>query len=205
MRLCDEIGMYVTVVEMSTLSIVMIVVLVWAFKRKLYNFMKILLVLCILADLGTGLLSIGLALETDKTFHVNHVQPLATLIGWNTFLFNCPTNLLHWMFGYKYWVISVEVPLALSGEIRTKRSREHCYMALNITMIMINVTFCVWVSFARYHLSVESAGHPASIARVNEVSELYHVVTFLLLVSALFLADALRRIKKTFTTNPHLI
>ena len=79
---------------------------------------------------------------------------LATLIGWNTFLFNFPTNLLHWLFGYKYWVISVEVPLALSGEIKDRRSREHFYTALNVIMILINFVFCVWVSIKRYDLSV---------------------------------------------------
>ena len=45
----------------------------------------------------------------------------------------------------------------------------------------------------------------APIELVSIVSDLNHVVTGLLFISAMFLADALRRIKKSLTTNPHLI
>jgi len=65
MRESDEVGMYLTVVEMTALTIIMVWVLYFAFKKKLYSFMKILILFCILADIGTGLLSVGLALETD--------------------------------------------------------------------------------------------------------------------------------------------
>jgi len=109
------------------------------------------------------------------------------------------------MFGFKYWVISVEVPLILGGKIENQRSREMWYTALNFFMIAVNTFFCVWVSFARYKLSVESAGMAAPRSLVDLVSDLYHVITALLFISAIFLADALRRIKKSLTTNPHLI
>jgi hypothetical protein len=116
-----------------------------------------------------------------------------------------PTNLLHWLFAFKYWVISVEVPLALTGQIKKKASRERLYFIFNILMILVNVAFCIWVSIERYRLSIQSAGQKAPVSLVNEVSDLYHVVTGLMLVSALFFADALRRIKKSLTTNPNLI
>jgi hypothetical protein len=69
MRTCDEIGMYITVTEMLLLTVVMTYFLYYAFKRKIYNFMKLLIFLCLIADVGTALLSIGLALETDPIFH----------------------------------------------------------------------------------------------------------------------------------------
>jgi hypothetical protein len=65
MRTCDEIGMYLTVTEMVGLTAMMSYFLYYAFKRKIYNFMKLLIFLCLIADIGTALLSIGLALETD--------------------------------------------------------------------------------------------------------------------------------------------
>lgn len=65
MRTCDEIGMYLTVTEMVGLTVMMSYFLYYAFKRKIYNFMKLLIFLCLIADIGTALLSIGLALETD--------------------------------------------------------------------------------------------------------------------------------------------
>jgi hypothetical protein len=205
MRTSDEIGMYMTVIEMSILSVVMCWVLHYAFKHKMYAFMKWLILLCLIADVGTAFLSVGLALETDPTYHADNEIFVARLIGWNTLLFNLPTNLLHWLFAFKYWVISVEVPLVLTNQIQKKASRERLYFAFNLFMIALNVGFCIWVSIERYQLSIQSAGHPAPVSQVNEVSDLYHVVTGLMLVSALFFADALRRIKKSLKTNPHLV
>lgn len=40
---------------------------------------------------------------------------------------------------------------------------------------------------------------------MNLVSDIYHVVTGLMLVSALFFADALRRIKRSLKKNPKLV
>ena len=154
MRLSDEIGMYLTVLEMGTLTIVMCYVLYLAFKKRVYFFMKGLIILCIIADVGTGLLSIGLALETDPVYHEDHQVFVARTIGWDTLLFNWPTNLLHWFFGFKYWVISIEVPLALSGKIQNQQKRERFYMILNIFMIVLNTLPCFWVSVARYKLSI---------------------------------------------------
>lgn len=205
MRTSDEIGMYITVVEMTGLTVVMCMVMHYAFKKNMYSFMKWLIFLCLIADIGTALLSIGLALETDPVFHAEHEYFVARLIGWDTLLFNLPTNLLHWLFAFKYWVISVEVPLALTGQIKKKANRERLYFIFNIFMILVNVAFCIWVSIERYRLSIQSAGQKAPVSLVNEVSDLYHVVTGLMLVSALFFADALRRIKKSLTTNPNLI
>lgn len=155
MRTCDEIGMYFTVIEMVVLSIGLAFVLRWAFKKDIYNFMKLLIFLCLIADIGTAFLSIGLALETDYEFHKNNKLFVANLIGWDTLVFNTPTNLMHWLFAYKYWVISIEVPNALSKEtIMRQNVRERLYLGLNIFMISINVFFCIWVSTARYQLSV---------------------------------------------------
>ena len=70
MRLSDEIGMYITVSEMVCLTIFMVGLLVYAIKKKLYAFMKVLIILCIFANIGTALISVGVALETDNTYHV---------------------------------------------------------------------------------------------------------------------------------------
>jgi len=155
MRTCDEIGMYLTVTEMLGLSVIMSYYLYYAFNRKIYNFMKLLIFLCLIADIGTAFLSIGLALETDPVYHKNHEVFVARLIGFDTLLFNLPTNLLHWVFAFKYWVISIEVPIALSSQaIKQQKTKENLYMALNLFMIAVNSFFCIWVSIERYKLSI---------------------------------------------------
>lgn len=72
-------------------------------------------------------------------------------------------------------------------------------------MIVINSFFCIWLSIERYYLSTESSGQKAPVEQVSKVSDLYHIVTGLMLFSALVLGDALRRIRKALTTNPHLL
>ena len=115
MRRIDTVGMWISVVEMSLLIIVITGVIVHVCRKRAYSFVIVLLVLCLLTNIGTATLATGLALETDPDFHERHSVGLAQLIGCTTFFFNFPTNLLHWTFGWKYYVISIEVPKALRG------------------------------------------------------------------------------------------
>ena len=207
MRTCDEIGMYLSDLEMAALTVFICFALYYAFKRKIYDFMKLLIILCLIADIGTAFLATGLALETDSIYHEDHKYFVARMIGWNTLIFNLPTNLMHWLFAFKYWVISVEVPRVLAGEVSKddQKKRERIYLTFNIFMCLVNVVFCVWISIARYQLSIQSAGQPAPVSTVNKVSDLYHVVTGLILVAAIFFADSLRRIKKSVAKNPEMV
>ena len=71
------------------------------------------------------------------------------------FLFYFTSNLIYWIFGFKYWVISIEVPrlIAESKEGPQSNHKSICtearYKALNWIGILINLGFCLAVAWLR--------------------------------------------------------
>lgn len=64
-------------------------------------------------------------------------------------LFNGGTLLLHWLFSFKYWVISFEIPKVLQTNGPVFKSSETKYKIYNAFGITINMLFCVWVAVRR--------------------------------------------------------
>ena len=79
-----------------------------------FRFFLLLCFLLIITDLGTALLAMGIALESTD-FHAERSQALAVEIGITTIFFNGGSLLLHWLFSFKYWVISREMPKVIQG------------------------------------------------------------------------------------------
>ena len=77
-----------------------------------FRFFLLLCFTLIITDLGTALLAMGIALESTD-FHAERSQELAIEIGVTTVFFNGGSLLLHWLFSFKYWVISKEIPKVL--------------------------------------------------------------------------------------------
>ena len=112
------------------------------------------------------------------------------------------------MFGFKYWVISIEIPRLINatkeaeekGEQLEHKSicSERGYDVLNAIGIFVNLFLCVWVGWKRGMIDYITAFNPAPKQLGNTVMTLYTVITVLLIISAIFLADALRRLKKAF-------
>jgi hypothetical protein len=75
---------------------------------------------------------------------------------------------------------------------------------MNWVGILINLGFCLCIGWKRGLMDYESAfGKPTDELGI-QVMTLYLIVTFLLIVSAVFLADALRRLKKSFNQDKRL-
>jgi len=121
---------------------------------------------------------------------------VAVEVGITTFFANGGTLLLHWLFSFKYWVISLEIPKVLKATETTLQSSETKYNILNSIGILVNLLFSIWVAVRRGQLSAQSAGKIPPHSLVMEVKQLYHAVTVLELLSGVLLGDALRRIKK---------
>jgi hypothetical protein len=43
-------------------------------------------------------------------WHETHQWGSAILIAVGLFMFYWPSNLMYWLFGFKYWVIAIEIP-----------------------------------------------------------------------------------------------
>ncbi len=71
------------------------------------------------------------------------------------FFFFFTSNLMYWMFGFKYWVISIEVPrlIAASKEGNEAKHKSICsearYEALNLIGIIINMAVCMLAAWKR--------------------------------------------------------
>jgi hypothetical protein len=66
--------------------------------------------------------------------------------------------LIYWLFGFKYWVISVEVPRFLNG--RTTENvlfSEKTYARINIAGILTILMVSAIAAYYRWHLSVTTA------------------------------------------------
>lgn len=70
---------------------------------------------------------------------------------------------------------------------------------------MINLSACTWTGVVRAKVDYQSTYGPAPGPIGKRLMQLFTLVTGLLLVSAIFLADALRRLKKSFSQNNKLV
>ena len=110
---------------------------------------------------------------------------------------------MHWLFSFKYWVISREVPkLFESKQISFK---EGSYRMINTIGCLVNIVPCLLIAYFRGKLTVDSANmNTPSVALINTLQGLYFCCTALQLVSGIVLADALRRIMTALKENRHL-
>jgi hypothetical protein len=70
-----------------------------------FRFFVLLCFIIIITDLGGAFLAIGLYLELTP-FDVKRTKELAIEIGVTVFLNLAGSNLIQWLFSFKYWVIS---------------------------------------------------------------------------------------------------
>jgi hypothetical protein len=117
-------------------------------------------------------------------------------------------NTIYWLFGFKYWVIGKEVPDMINDEQQEfnedkpveRKQRfwtEKRYNFFNLLGLAINLVACT-ANMIKYE-----TGHvPAELA--NWVLRLYLFQTSLLVVSAIFLGDALRMLSVQFKKDPRL-
>ena len=166
-------------------------------------------VLCTIQNLNT-LWIICLNYASITKFHANHQYAQCIMISIAVFLFYFISNLMYWLFGYKYWVIAIEVPMLISaGEEEKLNHTSICsevrYKAFNWVVIIVNLFFCLWAGWKRGVIENASLFSNVSPQLGNTVMTLYTIISFLLVISACFLADALRRLKKSFNKDSRLV
>ena len=119
-------------------------------------------------------------------------------------------NIIYWLFGFKYWVIAIEVPLMMSDEQLTVKEQkrfwtEKRYRFVSTFGIVVNVVWCLFPGVMRalcgYYSTVY--GHVS-----EQMTKTLHIALYgqdaLLLLSAIFLMDAIRRFSSLFKKDPRL-
>ena len=125
-------------------------------------------------------------------------------------MFYFTSNLMYWLFGFKYWVISIEIPNMIEaakedGKQQKRICSETRYKVLNWLGILVNFAVCAVLAWKRGLVNFISATKPPSPQLLDTCLYLYFAVTFLIVVSAIFLADALRRLKNSFSKDNRLV
>jgi hypothetical protein len=150
-----------------------------------------------------------------QPWHYTHQWGSAMFVGISIILFYLPSNILYWLFGWKYWVISLEVPALVNEqsedidptkpvERKERFWTEKKYNMLNWFGILVNVGFCVWLGWVRGKRDYMMLEPKTPRSLLWAVLYVYLSCTGLLIISAIFLGDALRRLKKQFNKDKRL-
>ena len=107
---------------------------------------------------------------------------------------------MHWLFSIKYWVIAREVPKLFEGAEVT--FSEKIYKGVNLAGLVINFIPCAMIGIARGKLTYDTGEGLPTETTLKWVKGLYHTCTVFMLISALILIDALRRIGVSLKNNP---
>ena len=92
-----------------TMIILVAAIIIIIFRKK-YNWLIFMLVWLIIADMGIIATNCGYVLQFGEIYTDNHLLSLKIFIGVGNFVYNFFLNLFHWLFGFEYWYISIEVP-----------------------------------------------------------------------------------------------
>ena len=102
--------------------------------------------------MATIILSIGIYYESEISDHQPYI--LAVTIGVSTFFFNFGTNTVLWLFSFKYWVISREVPKLFDGSQVVRDER--IYTVFNILGLIANFAVCALFAYFRAKISFQT-------------------------------------------------
>ena len=124
---------------------------------------------------------------------------MAYTISSSVFLFFVFSVLIYWLFGFKYWVISVEVPRFLNGSTTDNvLFSEITYARINIAGVLTILMVAFIAAYYRWHLSVTTAfksPDDQTNQLYRQIMISYSAIVVLAFLAALFLGDALRRLR----------
>ena len=121
----------IAVILMAILS----AVLVWGLRKwELAPMFRTLALILLLTDVSYAILMVLIGIETIEIVEIDTQKKdwfLATGIGIFLFFFYFGGNLAHWLYSYRYWIVSREVPAMIRGNLFTLQEvqkKEKCYM-----------------------------------------------------------------------------
>lgn len=122
---------------------------------------------------------------------------MTIVVATSVYLWMTTSILVYWLFGFKYWVIAVEVPNYLADPEKPGNS-EIYYQRINSIAIATILVVCGVACFYRgtyVHQSVGIPHYPTEVF-LWTLTGLYAIVCVLMIVTACFLGDALSKLRK---------
>lgn len=105
----DYVALYTCFTIMAIMSIYSIYALIYVSIKSQFKWVKLQLLLCVIQNINCMFLAVMVFLEISP-YHAAHPDLTAYGIGFTVFGFYFFSNLMYWLFGFKYWVTSVEIP-----------------------------------------------------------------------------------------------
>ena len=119
---------YATFWTLNVISLTMIVIsiaaTVYIFHKSGYQWVKFMYLLCVLQNFVTLYFSFAGYYEQSR-YHETQTELVAWIITSAVFLFDFFSIIIYWLFGFKYWIISIEVPKFLNGELPTNSETKY--------------------------------------------------------------------------------
>jgi len=109
-----RVEVILTILEMTFVTVIASIIMVKIWFDYRFRFLLLLCLILIVTDISTALMAVGIGMENTNV-HVEKPLGLACEVGITAFFFNAGTLLLHWLFSFKYWVISLEIPKVLQA------------------------------------------------------------------------------------------
>lgn len=217
----DKVALWFSVISCSLTGLLAVYAFVFVMRFSKFRWVQFMIFLCIIQNFDTALVAIGVYWEVTS-FHQEHEPFLAYFCGITIFLFYFVSNTIYWLFGLKYWVISIEIPHLLKKQREREANEakgivdkseqkpgrvcsETTYNVIMWVGILVNLGACAWTGVVRGKVDYTSANGPAPGPISKRLMQLFVLVTFLLCISAVFLADALRRLKRSLSQDNKLV
>lgn len=163
-----------------------------------------LIVICILTQFGNVATDLTEYFMLYTDYYRSHPQMFAWLLSLAVSIFYFCNTLVWWLYGLKQWTISIEIPRKFNIEVKDGiRVTQKCYRIMKWTGIGVNVIVVAVLAVFRYLVVISIAKNLPNVDHLEKCDfALNQLSAGLTIVAGLFLVDALRRLKKTFQTNP---
>ncbi len=109
-----------------------------------------MLCMLIIADIGIIATNFGYVIQHNEVYTENHILSLKIMIGFGNFTYNFFLNLVHWLFGFEYWYISIEVPRLKKEKPRTMTKMQ--FSAIKYVGVVLNFIPCLIIGYYQWIL-----------------------------------------------------
>ena len=105
----DKIDLWISIPMMTGMIIFSMYWFIFLMKHSTFRSVQFMLFLCVIQNFNSLWLAC-LYYTSETNFHKEHQNGQWLMYSVSIFLFYFLSNLIYWLFGFKYWVISIEVP-----------------------------------------------------------------------------------------------
>jgi len=167
-------------------------------QRNGFSWVNRMYVMCFMSNFASLYLSFAQYFE-ETCYNFSHNLMVSWVIGTAVFFFYWLTIMIYWLFGFKYWVISIHVPHFIGGDPNETTVSSKKFDVIKYTVFAIFTAICLGAAYLRQIISTKMAAvtyNPDPLV-LWPITVLYVCMAVACLISAAFLGCALNNLRKT--------